>query len=125
MHHGGWDYFKYRWDRMQSAEIGDNRRDISHLQAQVMGLEQMLVYLVGQLSLGQKVDLADPAVQEFLHVKGEEDPRRAVLHLVGNFRGKYEPKLITCPTCGAKVRDLPGVTDEVCSWCGEQLETES
>ncbi len=125
MHGGGWNYFQYRWDRMQSVDIGENRTDITHLQSQVMALEQTLVYLVGKLALGQQISLDDPAIVDFLHLKDAEDPKRDVLELVGNFRGRYEPKLITCTRCGAKVRDLPGVTDEVCSWCGQQLSTES
>ena len=122
---GGWQYFKYRWDKMQDAEIGNNRLDILHLQNQVMALEQILVYVVAKLAMGQPLDLQDPAILDYLHLKDAEDPERAVLELVGNFRGRYENKLITCPECGAKVRDTPGIYDEVCTWCGHQLATET
>ena len=29
-----------------------------------------------------------------------------------------------CPKCGSAVRDLEGVHDEVCMWCGHRLTTE-
>ena len=29
-----------------------------------------------------------------------------------------------CPGCGGAVRDLEGVTDEVCQWCGVSLSTD-
>ena len=117
-----WEYFQYRWDRLQSAEIGRNTRDLAGLQQQVVELEKLLVYLVGRMALGEKLGLDDPEVRRFLHLGDAEDPERAVLAMVRGFEQRTGPKVVECPRCGAGVRDLPGVTDERCGMCGEVLE---
>lgn len=125
MHRHGWDYFQYRWDRMQSADIGTNKTDIVQLQGQVMQLEQMLVYVMAKLAIGEAPPLSDPSVRKFLQIDGVEDPRRAAEELARTFEARHSPRIVTCPSCGAGVRDLPGITNERCGWCGTELRTES
>jgi hypothetical protein len=125
MRRQGWDYFQRRWNVMQDAQIAENQKGIVNLEGQLVALERMLVYALVKGALGQPLGLDDPLLQEFLHLKEVEDPRRALLELASNLRGVDQERLVTCPTCGAKVRDIPGVLDEVCSWCGQQIRTES
>ena len=55
-----WEYFQYRWDRMQSADIGANKMEIKRIHEDVMTLERVLVYLVTKIVLGQKLSIDDP-----------------------------------------------------------------
>jgi uncharacterized protein with PIN domain len=120
-----WEYFRYRWDRMQSVDIGDNKVEIKRTQEDVQSLERMLVYIIGRMVMGQEVSLADPVIKEFFHVnEDEENPDKTVLEILGKIRHGADPRLTKCPKCGAAVRDLADVHDEVCMWCGHQLHTE-
>jgi hypothetical protein len=110
---------------MQSVDIGANAKDIVHLQTQVMQLEQMMVYLVAKTALGQGLTMESPTVKKFLHVQDGEDVTKAATQVVRSMEGRFVTKIVTCPSCGAGVRDLPGVTDETCNWCGTQLRTEA
>lgn len=125
MHRHGWDYFQYRWDRMQSVDIAANKTDVTHLQTQVMQLEQMLVYVVAKAALGQPLTAESPVLQKFFRVREGDDPKQAATQVVRSMEGKFVTRVVTCPSCGAGVRDLPGVTDELCNWCGTEIRTES
>jgi len=125
MRRQGWDYFQHRWNVLQDSQIAENQKGIVNLEGQVVVLERMLVYLLARSALGQPLTLEDPVLVEFLHLKDVADPRRALLELVSRLRGVEKERLVTCPTCGAKIRDIPGVFDEACSWCGQQIRTES
>jgi len=120
-----WDYFRYRWDMMQSADIGDNKVAVKRAQEDVHELERMVVYMLGKLVLGEKLTLADPVIRDFLHIEQAEgrDPEHELLETLGKIRHGADPRLTKCPKCGAAVRDLPDVHDEVCQWCGFQLHT--
>jgi hypothetical protein len=121
----GWDYFQNRWNVLQDTQIAENQKGIVNLEGQVVVLERMLVFVLAKAGLGQPITLEDPVLQEFLHLKGVADPKRALLELVAKLKGVDKERLVTCPTCGAKIRDIPGVFDEVCSWCGQQIRTET
>ncbi|HOX46101.1 MAG TPA: hypothetical protein PK668_21035 [Myxococcota bacterium] len=121
----GWDYFQHRWNVLQDAQIAENQKGIVNLEGQVVLLERTLVYVLAKGALGQPIGLEDPVLAEFLHLKDVADPRRALLELVSRLKGVDKERLVTCPTCGAKIRDIPGVLDEVCSWCGQQIRTQS
>jgi DNA-directed RNA polymerase subunit RPC12/RpoP len=117
-----WDYFEYRWNMMQSVEIGTQKVDIEKLTQDFAAMERVLIYLLGRIALGQRITPDDPVVKNFMRI-GEEDPQSAVTDLVGKIRDRTAPKLIRCPRCGSGVRDLEGVHDEVCQWCGHKLST--
>lgn len=119
-----WEYFRYRWDRMQSADIADNKIAITRAQEDIRELERMLIYLLGKLAMGESVTLADPVIKEFLHLeKAGKEAEKELLETLGKIRHGADPRLTKCPKCGAGVRDLAGVHDEVCQWCGHQLQT--
>ena len=120
-----WEYFRYRWDRMQSVDIGDNKLGVKKAQEDVQSLERILVYLLGKLVMDQEISIADPVIREFLHVDEKDtSPDRAILEIIGKIKHGADPRLTKCPKCGAAVRDLPDVHDEVCQWCGHRLHTE-
>lgn len=120
-----WDSFHRRWDTLQSQDIGHNTADLSALRGAMLDLEKFVVYLTAKLALGQPLEPDDPVVREFLRVKKDEDPRRALLELVGQFQHRHTPRLVTCPKCGAGVRDVRGVLDERCQFCGATVRTET
>jgi len=120
-----WEYFRYRWDRMQSVDIGENKLEIKRAQEDCQSLERIIVYMLGKIVMKQELSLADPVIKDFLHVDVEEEnPDKTVLEILGKIKHGADPRLTKCPKCGAAVRDLPDVHDEKCMWCGHQLETE-
>ena len=119
-----WEYFQYRWDRMQSVDIGVNKMEIKRLHEDVMTLERVLVYLVTKIVLGQKLSIDDPVVREFLHIQKAENPEKALVEIAGKVKHASDPRLVKCPKCGSAVRDLEDVHDETCMWCGHKLTTE-
>lgn len=118
-----WDTFHRRWESMQSTDIARNTREVRELAVEFAELEQFVVYLAAQLALGQAVSAEDPVVRAFLRLRKDDDPRRALLELVGNLQHKHAPRVVTCPTCGAGVRDVRGVLDERCQFCGATVRT--
>jgi uncharacterized protein with PIN domain len=120
-----WEYFRYRWDRMQSVDIGENKLEIKRTQEDTQSLERIIVYMLGKIVMKQELSLADPVIKDFLHVdEKEENPDKTILEIIGKIKHGSDPRLTKCPKCGAAVRDLPDVHDEKCMWCGHQLETE-
>jgi hypothetical protein len=93
------------------------------LASRVADLEKLMVYVVANAALGQPLTVDDPVVRGFLKLARVEDPRRALLELVANIRHQHSPRVVACPKCGAGVRDVIGVTDERCQFCGATLST--
>lgn len=120
---GSWDYFQNRWNHLQSADIARNAVDLATLTAELAELEKFMVYVVANAALGQPLSSDDPVVRGFLKLAAVDDPRRALLELVANIQHQHRPRVVTCPKCGAGVRDLVGVTDERCQFCGTTLST--
>ncbi len=118
-----WAYFQNRWNQQQSADIGRNAVDLAALTAELADLEKLMVYVVANAALGQPLTADDPVVRDFLKLARVDDPRRALLELVANIRHQHSPRVVACPKCGAGVRDLVGVTNERCQFCGATLST--
>ncbi|MBW2700391.1 MAG: hypothetical protein JRF33_06190 [Deltaproteobacteria bacterium] len=125
-YHGHGSYFRYRWEQLQSEQITDNLQALRELKINFMDLEKTMVYMVSKLALGQSIDLEDPVFKDFLHMNKVDDKHRAALELIAHFSVKKggKAKLVECPNCHAKIKDVPGVTDEICTWCGHQLHTD-
>jgi hypothetical protein len=119
-----WSYFRYRWDRMQSVDIGLNQLEIKRLQEDILSLERVLVYLLSKVTLEEKLTLDDPVVRDFLRLDKAENPEAALREIAGNVKHAHDPKLVKCPKCGSAVRDIADVHDEMCQWCGHRLTTE-
>lgn len=119
-----WENFQYRWDRMQSADIGRNTRDVAEVAANLVELEQFLVYVTAKALLGEPLTLEDKTLRTFLKIDKEDDPRRALVETIAHVQHRHEPKLVKCPRCGSGVRDLRGITDETCNFCGARVRTE-
>ena len=110
-----WNVSQIERDASQDLKVGD-------LEMKVVQLERMVAYLFIKLYRGERLDTQDRIVREFLHlssVREDEDSLNAI------FSQLVEPLgLLTCPQCGAKIRDVPGVTDERCHWCGALVGSE-
>lgn len=121
---GGMGWFERRWEQMQNENISSLQSAVSELGNNFVELEKTMLYVVAKLALDQPIGLEDPVLRQFLHLD-EEDPRRGALELIAHFSAKRggQVDLVDCPHCGAKVKDIKGVTDEVCTWCGHQLTT--
>ncbi len=49
-----WEYFRYRWDRMQSVDIGENKMEIKRTQEDCQSLERIIVYMLGKIVMKQE-----------------------------------------------------------------------
>ena len=85
--------------------------------------ERILRYLLARMVTGEPVTLADAPVREFLGLPDDaaENPERYLPRLLEALGGAT---LMTCPKCRAKVKDIPGVTEESCPFCGEFVGSE-
>lgn len=117
------DRLQQRWLRLQSQDIGKNTQDLALLALELAELEKFVVYLAAKAALGQPVTAEDPVLASFLKLGKKDDPRRALLELVGHLAHQHAPRLVQCPSCGAGVRDVRGVTDERCTFCGATVRT--
>jgi hypothetical protein len=118
-----WQHFQNRWNRMQSADIGRNTLDITALTADLANLDKFLVYLAAKAALGQPLTIEDPVLRTFLNIGRADNGRKALLEIVANMQHQHKPRVVQCPKCGAGVRDLVGITNERCQFCGITLAT--
>jgi hypothetical protein len=118
-----WDSLRNRWDRIQSEDLSHNQRAIEALAGRVRALEQLVVYVVARSALGQPLDPSDPVLRDVFELGPRDDAHRALLEVVGQLQARLSPRVVTCPKCGAGVRDLPGVNDERCQFCGATVHT--
>ncbi len=113
---GSMTYWANRWNSSQIERDASQDLKVGDLEMKVVQLERMVAYLLIKAYRGENISLQDKIVREFLNlssVRDDEDSINAV------FSQLVEPLgLLTCPECGAKIRDVPGVTDERCHWCG-------
>ncbi len=115
-------YWQLRWnarvidrDAAEDPKIGD-------LEMKVVQLERIVSYLLVKLLRGERVSAQDRIVREFLNLSNVRSDEEALAAILGQL---VEPLgLLTCPSCGAKIRDVPGVTDERCHWCGAAVGSE-
>ena len=118
--------YERRSEELRGNRNIENTQAISELINHLIELEKTIIYIVAKLALDQPIDLDDPVFEKFLHLKGIEDRKRAALEVIAHFSVKQggKAKLVECPNCHAKIKDVPGVTDEICTWCGHQLYTD-
>jgi hypothetical protein len=119
-----WDHFQRRWNEQQSADIGQNKLDLVAMAEDARELEKFVVYLTAKSALGQRLEPEDPVLRAFLKVGHDEDPKRALLELVSKMEHRYTKRVVKCPKCGAGVRDVRGVHDERCQFCGATVPTQ-
>lgn len=121
--HDNDDFFQRRWNEMVSADMAHGASEMAALRAQVVALEKLVVYLGAKLALGESPGPDDATLRDFLHIGEGRDGRRALLELVAQLQPTQAVRIVTCPGCGAGVKDLPGVHDERCQFCGATVFT--
>ncbi len=94
----------------------------TRLELAVRDLRSAVLQIVLAQVEGRPPDLSHPAILSLIGLPPGTDPERALDHL----RRSQAPVrgLVTCPSCGSQVRDVEGITDERCPWCGEALSTD-
>ncbi len=112
-----------RFDFLPSQATLETAHGVSQLRAEVQALRTVVgALLIGSLQ-GRLPDLTQDPFRSFFNVPDGADPAAALAHAVriaAPALGK-----VTCPECGAVVKDLAGVTDERCVFCGHVLTTQS
>ena len=116
-------YWARRWNASQIDKDSSQDLKMGDLEMKVVQLERMVSYLIIRLVRDERIDLSDKIVREFLNlseVRDDQDSLDAILsHLVKPLG------LLSCPDCGAKIKDVPGVLDEKCMWCGSYVGSQS
>ncbi len=92
------------------------------VQRQLRQLRGAVLQLVLAQHRGERIPLDHKVVLDLLEMapgtsleEVENRLRRSQAQVLGTTR---------CPSCAGAVRDLEGVTDEVCPWCGAKLVTD-
>ena len=115
-------YWQLRWNPQTIDR--DSARDpkLGDLEMKIVQLERIVSYLLVKLLRGEELSTKDKIVREFLNLSKVRSDEEALVAILGQL---LEPLgLLTCPSCGAKIRDIPGVTDERCHWCGALVGSE-
>ncbi len=115
-------YWSRRWNASQIDKDASQDLKVGDLEMKVVQLERIVSYLLIKAYRNERIHLEDRIVREFLNlssVRNDEDSLNAILSQLVEPLG-----LLTCPECGAKIRDVPGLTDERCHWCGAFVGSE-
>jgi hypothetical protein len=104
--------------RQRAINTGALGESIAHTTNELQELKRLVAFLLAKLTAGETVKLTDEAVLRFYGLPTDaseaEAGRRAKSFL--------EPLgLLECGRCKAKAKDVPGVTDEKCPFCGEPI----
>ena len=70
----------------------------------------------------EKISFNDDVIKRYLHITEAEKPEESIRKLqtkAGNVLAR-----VHCPKCDGIVKDIEGVYDEICTWCGYRLKTE-
>jgi hypothetical protein len=99
--------------------IGDNLQSLAELRQELDIQRRVLMHLVYRQAQGEPLALHEDPIRTWLGLPGDATPEQAMERLT-----RSQAKVIgtsTCPSCGAQVQDLEGVTNEHCQWCGASL----
>ncbi len=78
-------------------------------------LEQVVAHLVAHIARSDRSILHSDLIRRYLDIGDAADDARAM----SRAQDRLKPLgMLDCPSCGSKVRDLPGFTDERCVICG-------
>ncbi len=86
--------------------------------------DKVLRYLIARLVTGEPVSLGDEPIRTYLGLPADAatNPDKylpIVLQALG------PAPLMTCPKCQSKLKDVPGVTNERCPFCGHEVGSEA
>ncbi len=107
--------------RSMRQGVADNLQSTAELRQEVEMMRRVLMHLVWCQTKGEALALHEEPVRSWLNMPTNVTPEEALDRLT-----RSQAKVLgtsTCPNCGAQVQDKEGITDEVCPWCGKQLET--
>ena len=122
------DFFKSNQPTSQAAlrsmrqGVADNLQSTAELRQEVEMMRRVLMHLVFQQARGETAALHEDPIRSWLGMPTNVTAEEALDRL-----SRTQAKVLgtaTCPGCGAQVQDKEGITDEVCPWCGMQLETQ-
>lgn len=115
-------YWERRWSAEQINKDTDQDIKMGHMEMKSVMLERIVSYLIIRLIRNQPIDLKDKVVREFLNLSSVREDQQSLDAILSHL---VEPLgLLTCGGCGAKIKDVPGVLDERCHWCGAYVGSE-
>lgn len=102
--------------------------DVSHMNTQLRArldkIEALLGLLTTRLLTGQPFRATDRAVLDFFGISDKNpDPLKLIVQRTAA-RQASVLGMVECPSCGSNVRDLEGVLEETCTFCGATVLTE-
>ena len=84
-------------------------------------LEQVVAHLVAHIARTDRSVLQQDTIRRYLGMSESADAIQAINHAKDRLRPLG---MLDCDKCGAKVRDMPGFTDERCILCGHLVGSE-
>lgn len=100
-----------------AADRGNMAMASAENAGRVAELEHALAFVIAKLVRGEAITLDDEPIRRFLRVPkdAKDDPER---YLQAAMASVAPCGMLDCPSCGTKVRDIPGFTKERCPVCG-------
>jgi hypothetical protein len=91
--------------------------------AKLLRIEALLGYLTTKILLGQPLAATDDPVLAFFQISPKNpDPLKRIAEIGARYAKMLG--IVECPSCGSSVKDVEGVTNEVCGFCGATVTTE-
>ncbi len=85
-------------------------------------LEQVVAHLVAHIARTDPSILKQNTIRRYLDIGSAADDVTAL----NRAHARLQPLgMLDCPSCGSKVRDMPGFTDERCIICGFLVGSDS
>lgn len=97
----------------------------AEIRAKLDRIEALLGYLTAKALTGGTLQATDPAVLSFFGISDKHPNPLKRIAEIGALRYAKKLGVVECRSCGSNVHDLEGITEEVCSFCGATVKTES
>lgn len=118
-----------RIDRHARAVASGASADIAEAKAEIRAkldrIEALLGYLTAKALTGSPLDASDQPVLTFFGISSKHPNPLKRIAEIGALRYGKKLGIVECQSCGSNVKDLEGITEETCSFCGATVATES
>ena len=116
-------------DRHARAVASGAASDIAEAKAEIRArldkIETLLGYLTAKMLVGEALRASDTPILDFFGISNKNpDPLKMIRSRAATRIGKVLGN-VECPSCGSNVRDIEGVLDETCTFCGAKVTTQA
>jgi hypothetical protein len=102
--------------------ITDNIQSLAEIRQEVEAQRRVLLHLIFKQCQGQPLEPHEDPIRTWLGL-----PKDATMEMAMERLHRTQAKVVgtsACPSCGAQIQALEGVTVDQCQWCGAMLTSE-